>query len=34
MVGPLTITLANIHTIGTENNVVKPLKPIFQMTYT
>ena len=29
MVGPLSVTLADIHLIRTEKNIVTPLKPIF-----
>ena len=33
MGGPLSVTLADIHTIRTENDVVKPLKPLFYKRY-
>ena len=33
MGGPLSITLADIHLIRTENDVVKPLKPLFYKRY-
>ena len=29
MGGPLSVTLSDIHLIRTENNVVKPEKPLF-----
>ena len=33
MGGPLSVTLADIHLIRTENDVVKPLKPLFYKRY-
>ena len=33
MGGPLSVTLVDIHMIWTENDVVKPLKPLFYKRY-
>ena len=33
MEGPLSVTLADIHMIQTENDAVKPLKPLFYKWY-
>ena len=33
MGGPLSVTLADIHMIRTENDVIKPLKPFFYKRY-
>ena len=33
MGGPLSVTLADIHLIRTENDAVKPFKPVFYKQY-